>query len=195
MTSSETSDLLPSGCGLWISWLFASIFGGLLGWWLGWRASFLIPGFFSTVTLGLFMGLVLGALQWLVLRSHLNGAGWWVPASGVGWGLGFTTGVLLAQQFGLMEVGFGLSIGLTTGLCLGIFQWMVLKGNVSKAGVWVPVNIFAWGTSLVFYRPGSTALGAYIGTLSGMVTGLAMLWLIYRPIEEEATVLQEEQNE
>ena len=37
-------------------------------------------------------GLLVGLFQWLILRRHVTGAGWWIPASGlsltVGWFLG-----------------------------------------------------------------------------------------------------------
>ena len=37
------------------------------------------------VTLG--AGAAIGLAQWLVLRGRLTGAGWWILASVVGWGL------------------------------------------------------------------------------------------------------------
>lgn len=32
---------------------------------------------------------VMACGQWLLLRLHLHGAGWWIPASAVGGGLGW----------------------------------------------------------------------------------------------------------
>ena len=37
-------------------------------------------------------GTLLGVLQWLVLRSELAGAAWWITASTIGWGLGMPFG-------------------------------------------------------------------------------------------------------
>ena len=45
---------------------------------------------FSVLAVGIQLMLVggfLGAAQWLVLRSHIPNAVWWIPASMVGWGL------------------------------------------------------------------------------------------------------------
>jgi hypothetical protein len=177
----EKGDLFPPGCGLWFGWLLASILGTLLGWILGWRASFLVPGGVSTLVLGMTMGLVLGSMQALILRGHIKGSGQWVLASALGWAGGFLIGVEGAQWFGLSDVFFGLVVGMVTGVSLGLFQWLILRRQVPNAGWWVPANIFAWTSSLLYYRPGITGAGAFYGILSGLVTGTVLLWLLYRP--------------
>jgi hypothetical protein len=35
--------------------------------------------------MGLILGAILGVPQWRVLRRHLSGSGWWVPANAVAW--------------------------------------------------------------------------------------------------------------
>jgi hypothetical protein len=42
---------------------------------------------FWRVLLSFLGGLVAGLLQWMVLRRGLKQAGWWIPATSVGWGL------------------------------------------------------------------------------------------------------------
>jgi hypothetical protein len=180
----EAGSLLPPGCGLWIGWLAANILGSFLGWFAGWRASFAAPGGLSTIVIGGVMGLILGFMQGLILRGYLRAAGWWVLASALGWGAGFSTGVLFAQWFSSREFLFGILVGTMTGAILGIAQWVILRGHVTKAGWWIPASAFAWASSLLYYRPGSTGLGALFGILSGIVTGTVLLWLFHRPVAD-----------
>ena len=61
-----------------ISW---AIGFALLAWgWIGMSD-------FWRVLLSFLGGLVAGLLQWMVLRRGLKRAGWWIPATSVGWGL------------------------------------------------------------------------------------------------------------
>jgi hypothetical protein len=108
-------------------------------------------------------------------------SGWWVIASALGWSAGFSIGAAFAQRLGLSDIFFGVIVGFVTGAILGILQWLVLRQNVLSAGWWVPASIFAWTSSMLYYRPGVTGAGAYYGILSGLVTGTVLLWLIYRP--------------
>ncbi|RPI34417.1 MAG: hypothetical protein EHM70_02920 [Chloroflexota bacterium] len=180
----DAAEMIPPGCGMWFAWLFASTLGSFLGWILAWRASFVVPGVFSIITLGLVMGVVIGVLQWLVLRAHFKGAGWWIIASGLGWAAGFPVGAALAQQLGLTGYLFGVVLGLATGAAVGVAQWLVLRRRASRAMVWIPASIFAWTSSLLYYRPQGSGIGVMYGLLSGIVTGVALLWLLYRPSAE-----------
>jgi hypothetical protein len=175
---------LPSGCGLFFGWILACLLGGWLGWTLGWRLSMVFPGVISTLVIGGSTGLMLGGLQWLALRGHLRAAGWWAPASMLGWAGGFSLGVALAQYFGMVEIAFGLIVGLSTGALFGAAQWAVLNRQISRAWIWIPVNLLAWSSGLIYYRPGPSWLGLLFGVLAGLVTGVAILWLLYRPVAE-----------
>jgi hypothetical protein len=90
-------------------------------------------------------------------------------------------GAWVAQVYGLSELAFGIVTGLITGLVVGLAQWVFLRTQVTRAGWWIPASVFAWTSGLVFYQPGASWLGLYIGTLAGIVTGIVILWLIYRP--------------
>jgi len=92
-----------------------------MGWWVlatagGWLLGmFLVAAFIRLHWMGradldltlVLMGLSIGFAQWLVLRRRLPGAGWWLVASLLGWGLaalvnrGNTIG-----QYGLLVLGF-----------------------------------------------------------------------------------------
>ncbi len=71
----------------WLDWAITLIVNGKMHWLArveaDWPASAWLPGF---ITLSLF-GVVLGAIQWLVLRGRVPHAGWWIPITAVGWAL------------------------------------------------------------------------------------------------------------
>jgi len=82
---------------------------------------------FDVVLAGLFVGL----LQWRILSSYLDRAGWWVLASTVGWGLaGRTANVTFSGELdailnlGMILMG-GVILGIVTG---GVLVWMK-RGN------------------------------------------------------------------
>lgn len=177
-------DLLPPGCGMWFAWLLTSTVGLALGWFLGWQTSFVIPGVFSTIMLGVVAGLILGAFQWLVLRTQFNDSALWILATAAGWGVGFPMGVFLAQNFGLVDWSFGLVVGIATGVVVGFYQWLFLKRRVPRATWWIPVNGFALASGFIYYRADAVWLGLLVGALYGIVTGVALVWLLYGPVKE-----------
>lgn len=180
-TTTDPDELVPPGCGLFVGWALANTVGAALGWALGWRLSFSGPQILSVFMIGATMGAGIGLLQWLVIRGWVKSAVAWLAASTVGWGAGFAVGVAIAQRLSLVEAWFGLVIGAAAGSLFGLFQWIVLRRYVSGAFWWIPVNIFAWTSGMFFYRPGMSAMGAMYGILSGLVTGVALLWLLFRP--------------
>jgi hypothetical protein len=183
--TSDENPSIPPGCGMWFAWLLATVLGSAIGWSLGWRISFLGPGILATPLIGGTMGLVLGTMQWMVLRSELKQSWWWILASVAGWAAGLPVGAFLAQRYGFSEAQFGVALGATIGVFTGILQWLYLRTQVTGAGWWIPVNIFAWASGMIFYQAGSSWLGALYGALAGIVTGVAMLWLIYRPAPDK----------
>jgi hypothetical protein len=94
-------------------------------------------------------GALVGTAQWLVLRRTLK-AGWWAPATCLGWSLG---GVVMGSNAG----GSVSTIGPDAGpvprllsvlvipplvvLLLGAGQWLVLRREFAGAGWWLPVNV------------------------------------------------------
>jgi hypothetical protein len=160
--------------------MLATLLGGGIGWAAGWFAATLVPGVLSTPVLGAVMGAGLGLAQWPYMAGRLPASWRWVAVSTAGWGIGFLVGVELASFFSLEGALFGLVTGLATGVFLGGLQWMLLRGTVTRAGWWIPANILAWGSALLYYRP-SAWLGLFMGALAGIVTAIVLLWLFHRP--------------
>lgn len=89
-------------------WVLATADGWILGLVLIVTASWLNPWPQVPLDFGLsflVLGLSIGVLQWLLLRRRLPRAGWWVPASLLGWGLLALFSEETANEYALIVVG------------------------------------------------------------------------------------------
>lgn len=143
--------------------------------------------------------LLLPALfQWLILRQWFARAGWWIPASGVGWLLGLAAlswGIAVADTQG--ETPFARvavpAAFLVPGVIAGTAQWLVLRRNVAHAAWWILASGSGWaagqwafmslaGTGQGRYFEGGALnqalAGAASGVASGAITGLALVLLL-----------------
>jgi hypothetical protein len=132
----------------WHSWALATALGAFVAWTLGMITStFFLTGADSGTTsttqvsdlmiyalaaaMGLALGAILGIPQWLVLRSYVLKAGWWVLANAVAWMLGMVvvfigTSFIPAEAFTLQValllllfvVAAGATVGAVHGLAL-----------------------------------------------------------------------------
>jgi len=101
---------------------------------------------------GTVLGAAIGFTQWLMLRQHVHKAGWWVPASAVGWiiwCLGIVIATALTQSNGTAsEVRLANDIIVIAtgaiGLTVGVSQWIVLRRRVRSSGWWILASIVGW---------------------------------------------------
>jgi hypothetical protein len=97
-----------------IAWGVAFILGILLFFWSGTLLR-LIPTLPNWISLTLLLAVpmlggvaFLSALQWLVLRRYIRGAGWWIPTNMVGWSVGsYIAWISLSDMFGRTPTGEG----------------------------------------------------------------------------------------
>lgn len=103
----------------------------------------------TSVALGLW-GAGVGIMQSLILRRHLVGARWWPSATLAGWAFaGAVSGVL---PFTAAVTGRGIDVGpigfvavaaatvLAIGFVSGVLQWLILRRQVARSGLWVWTN-------------------------------------------------------
>jgi len=141
---------------LWIQWLLVTALGWVLG-------GVLLPGL-ALVT----VGLVIGVLQWVVLRQRLPGAGWWIVASTAGWAGGWA--IVITQ----VPPEFGFLTGAVLGAAMGITQWLFLRLHFHQAGWWIAVSTLGWTAGLTLLTG-----PLLVGAIAGAVTGIA-LELLFR---------------
>ena len=101
---------VDTGWGLWLQWLAATA----IGWAAGEAVASFVPE--DTILLGTIhtavIGLVLGTMQWLILRRHIEMATRWILAtligSAVGGGVGlaasFAAGATVIQPWGAAPI-------------------------------------------------------------------------------------------
>jgi len=144
-------------------------------------------------------GVVVGALQWLVLRRLLHGAAWGTLASSVALPLGFIVGFVLGGP----PIDFFGSFFLL-GILSGITYWLALRRQAQGAGWYVLASSAGWllggVAALVIAITLGDALGAAIpdetlgflailallgiagGLVGGTMTGVALARLLQQPM-------------
>lgn len=167
------------GWRVWFLWLWATAFGWGQGVYWGWYTaedpkileatpSDLVAGYLGVVT----GGLLVGVLQWLVLRRHISGAYRWVAAS-----LGALLAVAsLIAGFGVVDTDLGWIVGVGLfGPLVGSLQWAVLRRQVPRSGWWMPVTTVGWLVGIPF---GDINGPPGLGAAYGAITATALVWLL-----------------
>ena len=189
--------------GTWLLWILTSTVGIIVGMYLNFfllAFTILVLGLDSCdacdiLASGFGFGIGVGFLQWLVLWRRVPGVRvrWWVLASAVsGFGIfqaGFTgySDRLLNYRSLLVWTG----VVALSGAVTGILQWLVLRGQVSRAGWWVLASTLGWGLGMSAAVALSRGVGASdtvslvgMGIVLGAVTGGALVWLLRQPKPE-----------
>jgi hypothetical protein len=169
--------------------------------WLLWTAGFLafpLAGLAGTAAAGhvdsavaalaggTVSGLVLGAGQVLASRHRLDPRRW-IPASGVGMGLGLLVGAALVD-YGTSLADLAL-MGALTGLALGPAQALVLPRRARLRWAWAAAMpaLWAWGWTVttlgqIHVEEQFTIFGAYGALAFSALSGVLLHVLLpYRP--------------
>ena len=181
----------------WLWWVLTSAVGGGVGWVLGFAlaggAGDAIGQAGFDVMLCIF-GASVASCQWLVLRPRIPQAGWWMAASTIGWI------IVVGAYANAMESAMGHAAVRATvaGATVGAAQWLVLRRHVPFAGCWVPASAIGWGLGWAAAGAvdrtvarlvsdeivGYALLFAIIAAVASAFTGLALAWLLRRPLSE-----------
>lgn len=101
----------------------------------------------SGVAFWLVTGLLMGFGQWLVLRRWVDRARWWILASTAGWGgaiaLGTTAYGIFAAELRWEAAGIAVALPVLF-FGGGLFQWLLLRRWVRRAGWWLLASGLSW---------------------------------------------------
>ena len=167
------------GWRVWFLWLMAVAFGWGEGVYWGWFSSGdpktlqTIPtdilGGYLGVAVG---GILIGVLQWLVLRRRLDRAYRWVLTN-----LGAVAVVgVVVFGVGVADADLGWIVGVSIfGTVVGVLQWLVLRGQVPRAAWWVLASTVGWVVGMPL---GDLNGPPGLGAAYGAITGTALVWLL-----------------
>lgn len=164
----------------WLRWVLANAIGELIGLgatmavfallgaqlWDTTRAGPVLAVFALDAGAAAFEAISVGLFQWWALHPwffSITRRSWWLATLG-GTLAAFIIGVLpptlmsLASQ-PMTEPPQGNALllaawmGLLTGATIAFAQWLVLRGKVKNAGLWIPANMLAWtvGNPLIYW--------------------------------------------
>jgi hypothetical protein len=131
---------------------------------------------------GAVSGLIIGALQWVVLKSWMTTSRLWITFNMIGFGLAHA----LHDAVPYRPLDLPLLLVLD-GIIVGLAQTIALRHALSRPFLWVPVTGFAWflGFQLGFAwltvnriagNPLAelTTVGGTAGLIIGAITGVAL---------------------
>lgn len=170
---------------LGLSWVAAVVAGWIIGFFL----CGVIEDFISTFFIdGLVIGSAIGVAQALVVRKRIAPAIPWVVVSIIGFGAGKFFADAVEQALpGLVAVALG---GAIIGLLVGVTQAVVLRNRFTRAWWWIAANAVGWavGWTVIGLASGSVdsiamtyVVGAVGAAVVGVVTAIALIWLIRYP--------------
>ncbi len=155
---------------------------------------------------------VVSLMQWLALRRVVQRAGFWVPASIIGFTISSSIHGVVCHIYGYPD-DLGLPLGalvwilffILGGTLTGLLQQRILRHQVRRSGWWVPASAAGWGLGVIglaiayFVLPTmgkgpapfvlllirNLILPTVLGAgLLGIVTGWTLIWLLRQPKQQ-----------
>jgi len=159
----------------WLWWVVASSAGWIVGSPLGKAVAasgdLVVPRHHDAVGVAAAV-IVLGVLQWMVLRRNVPQAAWWMLAN--------IAAVAAALVFAMVVVAADMGLVVAAGgTVLGVLQWLVLRRQVSQAGWWVLASTVGWVGGGFVSGISDTPIGLVVlGIAYGAITATALVWLL-----------------
>jgi hypothetical protein len=120
-------------------------------------------------------------------QKHIGVGFWlaWVLASAIGFGLGAVLGIILLLAAGVPDsYGFPILFGAMVGAAGGLAQWMIIRRQMQKSGLWVPFSTIAfmisvtvvtmWGDKVAPNLNPFFIIASVYGLLGGFLQGLIL---------------------
>ena len=117
--------------------------------WIMWVAANTIGLAIALIVRQWLVGLILGTAQWLVLWNRFPRSGWWILATafglGLAWSPAWTLAISVLSSGGALwrfSLEWPIVLGVS-GVVVGLFQWLLLRTWVFKAGWWILASSIA----------------------------------------------------
>ena len=180
----------------WLIWILASTSAILIAFAILYGSIFIVKAIVPGANEDQFMGLLmfpvtsisLGIFQWLVLRTRISGAGWWVLATGLGLLMAIGLAGILTQTLGrVMGPGWRwdsmpeiLILYGSIGLLLALAQLPVLWKHIRLAGIWLLLGVAGWLALGILMGKSidRTSDILALGAVPAAFSGLGLLWLV-----------------
>jgi hypothetical protein len=174
----------------WLDWIFVWI------WWVFLNSAAWAVSWAAEVIGLLLVGVVVGFAQRIILRNFLAKTRAWVIVTGIVLGITLPSSMFL---FFMESARQAVPVGAVTGAIVGFAQRLVLYNHIEGARWWTPFSILGLSAGfylgmLTFYQvfAGSGSVlynalvGAIIGSVYGVFTGIALVLLLQEGIVSDA---------
>ena len=126
--------------GVWWLWIVTFLAFPLAGW-LGWKVAGRVNDFPSAVLAGVVTGVVLGFLQWALLRRRGVSARW-ILGTGAGFAIGLAAGAALVSY--RTDRPSLVLMGAVSGLAVGLLQATAVGATARQSIVWGGAAAVLW---------------------------------------------------
>lgn len=128
-------------------------------------------------------GIIIGILQYFLLRQRRERRGWWILTTTIGWSLAWLGIGLRYNPLGNVNIPESVWYSMVAGVILGIFiglaQWVILRKQMPYAVWWIPANMLGFGIAGLVFSNISSLLDPLVGiTIPSLTTGIAFWSLL-----------------
>lgn len=195
--------------GLPLGFVFVAVAGWIIGVHEGSDSIILKLGLDNAAAF-VFTVAVVSLMQWLALRRFVRRAGFWVPASVIGFTISSTIHAVACYVWGYPDnldhlpgtVVWAMAF-VVGGVLAGVLQQRILRRQVCHSAWWVPASAVGWGLSVIglglighvvhFLKEAGPFAALIAGLvlpagleaiLLGIVTGGVLIWLLRQPRQQ-----------
>jgi hypothetical protein len=130
----------------------------------------ILLAFLLTVASGAIEATLVGLAQWWAMQPAfpmIRRVAWWratLIGAMLGYALGYLPSTLMSMGEAIAQTPqteppqwvtllLAAGLGAAAGAVLSFAQWLVLRGKVRRAGLWIPANMLAWacGMPVIFW--------------------------------------------
>jgi hypothetical protein len=131
------------------------------------------------------IGLLIGLVQYGILRPYLPRIGGWILVTAVGWPIGLFLIAISYRLKWIYPTRYFDVVFFLMGLSIGVAQWLLLRQRLPRAGWWIAANLVGWGLVALITKGNSIdQYGMLLAGLGPACATAGMLALLLHKAEE-----------